>query len=174
MSLITGEIFAFIYFGLIFSVVPLAILVLVMHFLMPEAVLDRYWKEPHFRPRELERFSGWSRYAPYRTILFMSIVLFPGIGIKRGIIEPYRLMPRWYRIVSIVWCVWSIVVLAGFSLSFVGYLVYSHIIGELWDWDMYVALAVTLGGVTFLAIQRRRGNRRNATARGRAKKKAHH
>lgn len=68
-------------FGLALSFIPFSFFLLIMHFLMPQAVLDRYWKEPHFRPFELMLLSGWSFFAPMRTIMFMWAFLFPHAGI---------------------------------------------------------------------------------------------
>lgn len=43
--------------------------VLVMQLLMPRTVLERYWKEPYFRPAELVLLTGV--LAPLRTLMFI-------------------------------------------------------------------------------------------------------
>lgn len=149
----SGSFFFWLGFGLVLSFLPLSLCLLVMHVLMPQAVLDRYWKEPHFRSFELMLFSGWSFFAPMRTIMFMWTFMFPRLGQKRGIVEPHRLVPRWYRIASIVLCVWSVVILVGAFAIFFGFLVYFYIIGKPISWDVYVALGTTVLGFGFLALR---------------------
>ena len=153
MSLITNEILFWIYFGIIFSAFPLFVFILAMHFLMPRAVLDRYWKEPHFRPFELMLFSGWSFFAPYRTVMFMWTFMFPRLGKKRGIIEPHRLVPRWYRIVSIILCVWVIVILLDTLGVWLGHYAYSLITGNPLPWDEHAAAIVAIACFSFVFLR---------------------
>lgn len=154
---------------LVLSVFPLLIFIVVMHFFMPQAVLDRYWREPHFRPFELMPFSGWSLFAPYWTIMFMWTFMFPRIGWRRGILEPHRLVPRWYRIVSIVLCVWVLVVLAGVFGILVGFFVYSRIHPEYFSnkpmgWDLALIFVTSIALIAGALIHQRRINKRNDKA----------
>src|SRR5690606_10053204 len=71
-------------------------MLLVMHFLMPKAVLDRYWKTPYFRPPELALFTN-TLYAPMRTAMLMAAIAFPRLGRKRGVTEAHVLVPFWYQ-----------------------------------------------------------------------------
>ena len=163
-------IFFWIYFGLIFSFLPLSLCLLLMHFLMPQAVLDRYWKEPHFRPFELMLFSG-APYAPMRTIMFMWMFMFPHLGKKRGIIEPHRLVPRWYRITSIVLCVWAIVILVGGVGGSRVLYIYSISAGGPVGWKEHAALAVAVSGFGFLSVRHWWIKRRGASESSRSQQK---
>lgn len=153
--------FFWLAFGLVLSAFPLILGILVMHVLMPQAVLDRYWKEPHFRPFELMLFSGWSFFAPYRTVMFMWAFMFPRLGKKRGIAEAYRLVPRWYRIVSIMLCVWAALIFIGGLGMGIGFYVYLLVVDRSKvDWRMHTALAVTVTAFGFVAFRQWRTSRK--------------
>lgn len=175
MSLVTGEIFGLVFFGLIVSVIPFLVCLLIAHILMPESVLDRYWKEPYFRPFELMLFSGWSFFAPMRTVMFLWMFQFPRAGRRRGIVEPHRLVPRWYRIAAIVINVSGIVIVSGVFSTLIGFFAYSHFIGNPMGWDAHVALAITIGGIVFLTLRpwwlkRRDAKPKRGRSSGRKKK----
>lgn len=167
MSLATSGFLFWFWFGLALSLIPFLICLLIMHVLMPKAVLDRYWKEPHFRPFELMLFSGWSVFAPMRTMMFMSIFVFPRLGQRRGILEPHRLVPRWYRIVSIVLCVWVTGVIASLLTTMIGFDIYSYVTDSpsTPDWQATTALIFGIACFVFVAIRQRYINRRNDKAK---------
>ena len=73
--------------------------ILVMHFAMPSAILDRYFRPPHFRDWELVMFTGIP-YAPMRTIMLMRAIAYPSSGKVRGVTEADTLVPAWYRVAS--------------------------------------------------------------------------
>jgi hypothetical protein len=77
----------------------LCVVILIMHFLMPQAVLDKYFKQPYFKKIERELFSGIP-YAPMRTIMLMRAIANPKSGKVRGITEANLLAPKWYRVSS--------------------------------------------------------------------------
>lgn len=88
---------------------------------MPPSVLDRYWKEPHFRPFELEFFSGV--LAPLRTFMLMWVIAFPCFGKRRALTCGHLLVPAWYRTLSAILTVWFlaaafvvVAILTGFSI----------------------------------------------------------
>jgi len=81
------------------SIVVHAIFLLIFHFFMPQAVLDKYFKPPYFRELECKFFTVFP-YAPIRTAMFMRTIAFPSSGKARGITEARLLVPNWYRIVS--------------------------------------------------------------------------
>ncbi|MFT6121793.1 MAG: hypothetical protein ACJASG_000311 [Oleiphilaceae bacterium] len=83
----------------LFSIWVVVALVLVMHFLMPKAVLKKYFIPPYFKPGECVIFTGIP-YAPIRTIMLMRVLGFPKTGKKRGLTEAYKLAPLWYQITS--------------------------------------------------------------------------
>jgi len=71
------------------------VFVLIMHFLMPQKVLEIYFKEPHFNAGEIALFTGFP-FAYMRTSLFMRALGFPASGKKRGLENAYQLAPVWY------------------------------------------------------------------------------
>lgn len=98
--------------GLFAYAIVVCILTLVMHFLMPKQVLERYFKPPYFREIECRLFSGLP-YAPIRTVMFMVVFAFPRRGKRRSLSEAFRLVPKWYRVVS------AIVVVSYLSIAVV-------------------------------------------------------
>lgn len=158
--------------GLAFSLVPFLLCLLLMHVLMPKAVLDRYWKEPHFRPFELMLFSGWSLFAPMRTIMFMWMFLFPGAGRRRRILEPHRLVPQWYRIAAIVMDVWGIILSVGIIGILLGFYIYFLVVGDpKKNWDVHLGMAVVIACFVFVAVRQRYVNRRGDRTKQRNKDK---
>jgi hypothetical protein len=73
--------------------------IFVMHFLMPRAVLEKYFKPPFFGELERMMFTGIP-YAPMRTIMFIRAIANPKSGKTRGIINAHQLVPDWYRVSS--------------------------------------------------------------------------
>lgn len=98
--------------------------ILVMHFLLPNAVLDKFFKPPYFKETECAFLTGIP-YAPLRTIMFMRAIAYPGSGKKRGIKDAHLLVPNWYRVTSKIIVISIIVIgliivlqLLGFWLLF--------------------------------------------------------
>ena len=112
---IGGWIFLLILYNCGFFVV-ITVSILFMHFMMPAAILEKYFKPPHFRDSECALFTG-APYAPIRTIMFMRAIAFPGSGKKRGITEVYLLAPKWYRLISKI-------IVISIVISFVGWLLF--------------------------------------------------
>jgi hypothetical protein len=106
--------FSLLLFDFIF--IPIVLLsILIMHFLMPKQVLERYLKPPYFREFECLFFTGIP-YAPIRTVMFMRAIAYPGSGKKRGITEAHLLVPKWYRLISKVLIISA---LTGFILMII-------------------------------------------------------
>jgi hypothetical protein len=166
MSLITTENFAFILFGSMLSVIPFCLCLLIMHFLMPRAVTDRYWKEPHFRPFELVFFIGL--LAPMRSWMFMVAIAFPRLGKKRKITDAHQLVPGWYRITSIVMVWWIFAAMTGILGILLGLAAYAYIIDDLQERQVESTLGILAGlliiGGAFL--KQWWSNRRNAARKG--------
>jgi hypothetical protein len=74
-------------------------IIIVMHFLIPASVLEKFFKPPYFKEGECRLFTGFP-YAPVRTIMFMTVFAFPGRGKKRKLTEAYLSAPPWYRTAS--------------------------------------------------------------------------
>ena len=158
--------FFWLLMGLAFSLLPFSLCLLILHVLMPKAVLDRYWKEPHFRPFELMLFSGWSFFAPMRTIMFMWMFLFPHAGRRRGILEPHRLVPRWYRITAIVMDVWMIIMFIVVGSALLYFTVYFYAIGDpRIGWDIHLSVVTVIACIAFIAIRQWRQHRRENKAK---------
>lgn len=54
---------------LILSVGILVFVIMIMHFLMPKVLIEKYFKPPHFKSTECTMFSGFP-FAIMRTIMF--------------------------------------------------------------------------------------------------------
>jgi hypothetical protein len=88
-----------VFMWVLFSIWVVVALILVMHFLLPKVILDKYFIPPFFKPGECALFTGIP-YAPIRTIMLMRVLGFPKSGKKRGLTEAYKLAPIWYQITS--------------------------------------------------------------------------
>ncbi len=63
----------------------------------PKALLDKYFKEPHFTVVEtifMAQFPGFLM----RTAMFGWALFFPSLTKKRKIKDPIKYMPRWYAV----------------------------------------------------------------------------
>jgi len=114
---------------LILGVGLTAFAILVMHFLIPKGLIERYFKVPYFRAGECAMFSGFP-FSVMRTIMFMRVVGFPKSGEKRGLTNAYKLAPRWYKNISRVIIILVIVLMISMlSITFgffIHYLVYAE------------------------------------------------
>jgi len=93
------------YFDLIFISLIISSLILnfpillILHLLMPKAILTKYFKPPYFGSTEIEFFSR----VPFffiRTVMFLTVLAFPHRGKLRQLTEAYRMVPNWYRYLS--------------------------------------------------------------------------
>jgi hypothetical protein len=99
MQMIDMHILFLVFMWVLFSIWVVVALVLVMHFLMPKVILEKYFIPPYFKSGECVLFTGIP-YAPIRTIMLMRVLGFPKTGKKRGLTEAYKLAPLWYQIAS--------------------------------------------------------------------------
>lgn len=67
-----------------------------MHFFVPKAMLQTYFKPPYFSSTEVEIFTGFP-LGYMRTVMFMRLAGWPNSGKKRGLTEAYKLAPPWFR-----------------------------------------------------------------------------
>lgn len=102
--------------------------VLVMQCLMPKAVLEQYWRGPHFRPAELALFSGI--YAPMRTVMLMWLIAFPRFGKKRGITEADKLAPQWYKFAARFVTVWILATTGSVVFLSAGVFIHGYATGH--------------------------------------------
>jgi len=120
MSLITAKNLSFLILWIFAAVFVVLALIMVMHFLMPRKALEKYFKPPYFRQFECELFSGIP-YSPIRTVMFMGVFAFPGMGKKRKLTEAYKMAPMWYRIASKILVI-AIIVFGGATICMgIGY-----------------------------------------------------
>jgi hypothetical protein len=82
MPMTLGELVFTVALCLFLGICIALFLILVMHFLMPKRVLKKYFKPPFFRELECKLFTGIP-YSPMRTVMFMTVLAFPGKGKKR-------------------------------------------------------------------------------------------
>ena len=85
-----------------------ALVLLVLHLLLPKEALNKYFKPPHFSYRECAVFSAYPFFF-MRTVMFMTVFAFPSRGKKRQITDAYLLAPNWYRITS----KWFLIIFLG-------------------------------------------------------------
>lgn len=80
------------------------VIILILHFLVPKAMLRTYFKEPYFSPTEIELFSGFP-FAYMRTAMFMRLAGWPESRQKRGLTQAHVITPRWFRYMSkiLIW-----------------------------------------------------------------------
>ena len=144
MSLVTPEGFGLLFFVLIASIVPWGLCLVILHFLMPTALLERYWKQPYFRFSEVVFFDvgGWNLM---RTIMLTGGIAFPRLGTTRGITDAYQFVPPWYRLASKVFCWWGWIALYGVVGISTGLVIYSRAIGD----PKQGAWTAIIGGLLF-------------------------
>lgn len=160
MSFLT-DILAMLFVGVILGMGLNIPILLVLHFLMPKAVLDCYWKEPHFRPLELALFTN-TVYAPMRTVMLMGAIAFPRLGRRRNVTEAHALAPQWYRIAAKIFCVWVLTLIIGLFASMTGWTVYMWIAGESAPWEDTWALLFVFACFGGVAINQWRIRRRES------------
>lgn len=97
--------------------------ILVMHFLMPQNIAEKYFKPPYFSIFEPAYFTG-KVLAVNRTVMFMTVIAFPRLGKKRKLTKVYKEVPGWYRVAS------RLILIALFSLGFVFF-------GSLFGYELY-------------------------------------
>lgn len=73
--------------------------IVVMHFLTPKKLIEKYFRPPYFSITEPAYFVG-RVYSINFTVMFMGLVSFPRLGKKRKLTEMYKEVPRWYQIAS--------------------------------------------------------------------------
>ncbi len=95
---ITGhELFLFWFWVMFAGVLWMPITWLLLSIFTPKALLDKYFKEPHFTVVEtifMAQFPGFLM----RTAMFGWALFFPSLTKKRKIKDPIKYMPRWYAI----------------------------------------------------------------------------
>lgn len=167
--------------GLFCTVLVALVTTLVVHFVMPNKLVERYWKEPHFGPFHLGAFTG-TVWAPVRTVMLLAAIAFPAIARKRGMTDVQEVAPAWCRWIARLLGVVSIVSGTGLLLLTVILLVHFQAVGAivLWpsqegeevDWDLSAAIGVLLAGAVLLvlrqAFNRPRGQRWRRRRSGRA------
>lgn len=93
--------------GLCVTLVYMLALV-VMHFAMPKALVERYWKSEHFSDFYIGAFTG-TLSAPMRTAMLLAAIAVPSIAKKRMMPDVLSFTPAWCRRTAktfvVVWCV---------------------------------------------------------------------
>jgi hypothetical protein len=86
MSIETLLIWSYLCFTLLAASMLCVAAGFVMHFFVPKAMLQTYFKPPYFSSTEVEIFTGF-------PLGYMR----PNSGKKRGLTEAYKLAPLWFR-----------------------------------------------------------------------------
>jgi len=123
MSLLATENLFVLIVWIIAAFIVVFALIMVMHFLMPKQALEKYFKPPYFQPGERDVLTGIP-YSPIRTVIFMTVFAFPGLGKNRKLSEAFEMAPKWYRITSKILII-TLIVLTGATLCVgAGYYIY--------------------------------------------------
>ena len=85
-----------------FGFLTVAPLWLILTFLTPKKVLENYFKEPYFQSNEIDLMSSFP-ISLLRTGIFGWVTLIPSLDTKRGIRDCHKLMPKWYKLLIILW-----------------------------------------------------------------------
>ncbi len=98
------------------------VIIFILHFFVPKAMLRAYFREPYFSPTEIEIFSGFP-FAYMRTAMFMRLAGWPDSGRKRGLPRDPALVPVWFRYTSkiLIWFLFLVcipMVVLGVFLAF--------------------------------------------------------
>jgi hypothetical protein len=99
MQLTPNNLFAFCLFLGLGYIIVMPICLLIIRFLTPQNLLDRYFKEPHFLFWETVAFTAFPGSFT-RTIIFLTICAFPNMGRKRKMTDIRNYAPKWYITVS--------------------------------------------------------------------------
>lgn len=98
----------------------------ILHFFVPQALLDRYFKTPYFSDGEIQFFTG-GLAAYIRTVMFMRLVVMPVSGKKRSLMNVHRDAPRWFVSVSRILLAVFYLFGSGFAVSCIALLIHSVI-----------------------------------------------
>lgn len=132
---------------------------LIMHLLMPQEVVQRYWKWPHFGPTEIALCTE-GICAPLRTQKLIATMVFPIIARKRGF-EEGLIVPRWYLMAARALIAWVLTAFIGFMSILIGLNVYGVATGRIPVPDLArfslldtVMLVAFLFSVAFFIVRR--------------------
>ena len=104
-------------------------LFLVMHFLMPKQVLDKYWTSTYFQNWEIAMFS----YFPgvlMRTVMLTCVMTIPKLGAKRNMTEINLDVPGWYLIYARIYTVMFVLISCIFIFGLFGLYTYVKLSGR--------------------------------------------
>lgn len=90
------DVLGFALLGAGFLMPLFALALVVMHFFMPKAVVERYWKSEHFSDFYLGAFTG-TLSAPIRTAMLLAAIAVPSIARKRMMSDVLSFTPPWCR-----------------------------------------------------------------------------
>ena len=114
-----------LFFSLIaFSIILNIPILTTMYFLMPQKVLDKYFRPPYFGETEVAFLTGLP-FCMLRTVMFMTIFAFPHRGKVRGLTEAYLMVPTWYQHLSKFYIIALVVTMAG--MIFLGVILVAYL-----------------------------------------------
>ena len=99
MQITSGDVFIFSIWLAIIYLLWMPATWLLMRFLTPKQLVERYFKKPHFTNAELALFSHFPGTL-MRTGIFMNLCVLPKKGKKRKIINIRDNVSNWYVVLS--------------------------------------------------------------------------
>lgn len=91
-----------LFFVMIFGFLTVPSMWLLLTYITPKKVLDRYFKPPHFGDNEIEIMESFPS-SLLRTSIFAWVTVFPSLGEKRKIRDIRKNLPLWYKSLILIW-----------------------------------------------------------------------
>ncbi|WP_425642362.1 hypothetical protein ACPUEK_03640 [Marinomonas gallaica] len=91
-----------LFFCIIFAFLTVPTLWLLLTFLTPKKVLEKYLKQPHFKDSEIEIMTSFPT-SLLRTSILSWITVFPSLGKKRKLEGIRKNIPTWYKALIFLW-----------------------------------------------------------------------
>lgn len=108
--------------------------VLIMHALVPKALLDCYWKPPYFRTTELATMTT-TPLALTRTVMFMSVVALPRLKKMRQLTDSRQHVPRWFVVATSAVTLWALTCATLLLVLGIGFAIYFETSGPGVRWS---------------------------------------
>lgn len=89
---------------------------LILTIFTPKKILKKYLTSPYFNESEIDLLRSFP-ISLLRTGIFGWVTLFPFLDKKRGIKDCRKMMPKWYKILIIIWCLMAIILFLVLTLG---------------------------------------------------------
>ena len=112
---VTGhDLFMFLFWVMFGGILWVPLTWLLLSIFTPKALLNKYFKEPHFTLTETYMMRGWPGFL-LRTGIFGWLLLIPSVDKKRKIKNVRKYIPLWYAIALrffIIGCMATLLIMA--------------------------------------------------------------